>query len=141
MANKKTNTKSGSNTKKQSQNNTVKTPFVKAKIDQLCDYGEESSLRAYASATIGNSFAVHGMKVYESENGLFVAMPNRKIGEEYSDTFHAITKEGHDRLQKSVLAAYNQELKHTQENEINEDEQSEEQAESEDEDHSMRQSM
>ena len=143
MATKKTNSKakSNTNTKKQSQKNTVKTPFVKAKIDQLCDYGEESSLRAYASAVIGNSFAVHGMKVYESESGLFVAMPNRKVGEEYSDTFHAITKEGRERLQKSVLAAYEQELKQTQENEMNEDEQTEEQAETEDEDHSMRQTM
>lgn len=141
MATKKTTSKAKSNTKKQTQNNKVKTPFVKAKIDQLCDYGEGSSLRAYASAVIGTHFAVHGMKVYEGEGGLFVAMPNRKVGEEYTDTFHAITKEGRERLQKSVLAAYEQELKQTQENEMNEDEQTEEQDETEDEDHSMRQTM
>lgn len=141
MATKKSNAASKSNSKKQSQAKKPSTPFVKAKIDQLCDYGEGSSIRAYASAVIGNSFAVHGIKVYEGENGLFVAMPNRKVGEEYTDTFHAISKEGRDRLQKSVLAAYEQELKQTQENEMNEDEQSEEQAENEDEDHSMRQTM
>ena len=141
MATKKSNAASKNNSKKQSQAKKPSTPFVKAKIDQLCDYGEGSSIRAYASAVIGNSFAVHGIKVYEGENGLFVAMPNRKVGEEYTDTFHAISKEGRDRLQKSVLAAYEQELKQTQENEMNEDEQSEEQAETEDEDHSMRQTM
>ena len=141
MATKKTNSKAKSNTKKQSQSYAPKTPFVKAKIDQLCDYGEGSSIRAYASVVIGNSYAVHGIKVYDSENGLFVAMPNRKVGEEYTDTFHAVSKEGRERLQKTVLAAYEQELKQTQENEMNEDEQSEEQAESEDEDHSMRQTM
>ena len=141
MANKKTNAKSGSNAKKQTQTRKPSMPFVKARIDQLCDYGEGSNLRAYASATIGYTYDIHGLKVFDGKNGLFVSMPQHKIAGDYSDGFHAITKEGHDRLQNAVLRAYDQELKQAQENEMNEDEQSEEEAETEDEDHSMRQSM
>ncbi|MBR3918313.1 MAG: SpoVG family protein [Clostridia bacterium] len=120
MATKKSNSKKQSNTK-----NKVTIPSIKARIDELTDYGEESRLRAYASLTVGGSFAVHGLRVYEGENGMFVAMPSRKVGEEYIDTFHAITKEGFDKIQKAVVSAYDQAVKQAEENTQNEDGQTE----------------
>lgn len=135
------NKKSTKSSKKQTTNKKSSLPFVKAKIDQLCNYGEGSSLRAYASASIDNTFAVHGLRVYQGESGLFVTMPSRKIGEEYSDTFHAISKEGYDILQKAVVSAYDQAIKESQEKELQNGENNEDQSESSEEDHSMRQTM
>jgi stage V sporulation protein G len=38
-----------------------------------------SRLRAYASVTFDNSFVVREIRVIEGKNGLFVAMPSRKL--------------------------------------------------------------
>lgn len=38
----------------------------------------EGRLKAYVSFLLGDSFAVHGARVVEGKNGLFVAMPSRK---------------------------------------------------------------
>lgn len=43
--------------------------------------GLSSKLRAYATITIDNAFVVRNIKVIEGKNGLFVAMPSRKIKE------------------------------------------------------------
>ena len=50
-------------------------PVVRAKIDRLVT-DEESKVKAYASVTIGGMFAVHGVRVYQTENGgNYVSMP------------------------------------------------------------------
>ena len=51
---------------------------VKVKIDALVDY-ENNKTKAFASITIGDMFAVHGVRVMESDKGLFVRMPQRNI--------------------------------------------------------------
>lgn len=56
---------------------------------------------------------------------MFVAMPSRKVGEEYVDTFHAITKEDFDKIQKAVVSAYDQAVKQAEENTQTEDGQTE----------------
>lgn len=48
-----------------------KAPAVTARIDRLVDF-EGSKTRAIASANIGGSFAIHGIKVIDSKKGLFV---------------------------------------------------------------------
>ena len=58
---------------KQSTQNTQNTqkpqaPVVRAKIERLIT-DEESKVKAYASVTIGGMFAVHGVRVYQTENG------------------------------------------------------------------------
>ena len=136
MATKKSNSKKQSNTK-----NKVTIPGIKARIDELTDYGGESRLRAYASLTVGGSFAVHGLRVYEGENGMFVAMPSRKVGEEYVDTFHAITKEGFDKIQKAVVSAYDQAVKQAEENTQTEDGQTEDEEASQVENQNLGPSM
>jgi len=40
-----------------------------------------SKLRAYATITIDNVFAVRNIKIIEGKTGLFIAMPSRKIKE------------------------------------------------------------
>ncbi len=44
----------------------------------------ENRMRAVASVTFDNEFAVHDIKVIESQNGLFIAMPSRKLQTENS---------------------------------------------------------
>ena len=43
--------------------------------------GLNNKLRAYATITIENAFVVRNIKVIEGKNGLFVAMPSRRMKE------------------------------------------------------------
>lgn len=85
---------------------------LKAKIQKLVD-NPESRIKAIASVNIGNEFAIHGIKVIDSEKGRFVSMPNDKWTDgngntKYKDTFHAITAEARTNLANTVMAAYEQ---------------------------------
>lgn len=90
-----------------------KLPSIDVRIDKLIDY-ENAKTKAVASATIGGCFAVHGIRVVDSEKGLFVSMPAtmyQKDGKtEYSENFHPITNEAREVLNKKVLDAYEQKL-------------------------------
>ena len=60
-----------------------------------------------ASVTFDNEFAVHDIKVIESQNGLFIAMPSRKTPNgEYRDIAHPINAETREKIQKAILDAY-----------------------------------
>ena len=78
-------------TQKKKQQETP-TPQVEARIDRMVD--GDFKTKAYASATIGGAFAVHGIRVIESDKGRFISRPQesyKKNGEpKYNDTFHAI---------------------------------------------------
>lgn len=88
------------------------TPQVEARIDRMLD--GDYKTKAFASATIAGAFAVHGIRVIESEKGRFIAMPQEsytKNGEtKYNDIFHAITADARTALVDSVNNAYEQAL-------------------------------
>lgn len=90
----------------------IATPQIEARIDRLAD--GDFKTRAYASATIGGAFAVHGIRIIESDKGRFFAMPQesyKKNGEtKYNDTFHAITADARTALVDAVNEAYEQKL-------------------------------
>ncbi|MCL5071915.1 MAG: SpoVG family protein [Actinobacteria bacterium] len=67
---------------------------------------QEGKVKAYASITLGNVFVITDFKVLEGTNGLFVAMPSKKQGEEYKDTAFPITKEARQELVDTILAEY-----------------------------------
>lgn len=48
---------------------------ISATINRLVDK-QDSSVKAYASVTMDGMFAVHGLKVMETEKGRFVNMPS-----------------------------------------------------------------
>ena len=85
------------------------TPSITAKIDRLVDY-ENSKVKAIASVNIGNTFAIHGLRVIDSQKGLFVQMPQNSFQRngktEYSDIFHPVTAEARSELNSKVLEAY-----------------------------------
>lgn len=102
---------------KQKKVQTNPTPKVEARIDRILT--GEGKTKAFASATIGGAFAIHGIRVIDSEKGIFVAMPQEsytKNGEKkYTDTFHAITAEARTALIEAVDAAYAQKLEELEE--------------------------
>ena len=75
-------------------------PQVEARIDRMVD--GDYKTKAYASVTIAGAFAVHGLRVIETDKGRFISMPQesyKKNGETvYNDTFHAVTAEARTAL-------------------------------------------
>lgn len=68
---------------------------------------DEAKLKAFASITFDDSFRVKGLRVVEGSNGLFVAMPSRKLPDgSFEDIAHPLTKEMKDIIQKRVLEEY-----------------------------------
>lgn len=107
-----------------------KNPSIQVRIDRLNDY-EGSNIKAFASANIGGAFAIHGIRVVDSQKGMFVAMPqsSHKDGNgntKYSDIFHAVTAEARSELNEKVMNAYEQALAE-QQDEAAEESESEEQ--------------
>ena len=99
------------NKQKNTQTNSI--PKIEVRIDRLLTGG--GKIKAFATATIGDAFAIHGIRVIESEKGGFVVMPQEsytKNGEKkFSDTFHAVTTEARTALVEAVDIAYAQKLK------------------------------
>ena len=72
---------------------------------------KEGNMKAVASVTLDNEFAVHDIKVIEGENGLFIAMPSRKTPEgQYRDIAHPISHEARETIQNAILDAYEKAL-------------------------------
>ncbi len=75
---------------------------------RLRKVNSENRMKAVASVTFDNEFAVHDIKVIESQNGLFIAMPSRKTPNgEFKDIAHPINAETREKIQASILEAYN----------------------------------
>ncbi len=89
---------------------------LEARIDRLVNQ-ENTHIKAIASVTLGGAFAVHGIRVMDSEKGLFVQMPQRsfKRGEdsapEYTDVFHPVSAMARVAINESVMAAYKAKVK------------------------------
>ena len=67
-------------------------------------------LKGVASITIDDAFAVHELRIIEGREGLFVAMPSRKVSDgEFRDVAHPINLEAREELEKLVLAKYAEE--------------------------------
>lgn len=65
-------------------------------------------MKASASVTLDDEFVVHDIKVIESDNGLFVAMPSRKDQNgQYVDVAHPINTSAREKIQNAVIEAYN----------------------------------
>lgn len=68
---------------------------------------EDSKLKAVASMTIDGCFVVHEIRIIDSQNGCFVAMPSRKTPDgDYKDTAHPIDTPTREFVDKTILDAY-----------------------------------
>ena len=67
----------------------------------------ESKMRAVASVTFDGCFVVHDIKIIDGQEGPFVAMPSRKIGDgEFRDVAHPIQQFMRDMIREAVFKAY-----------------------------------
>lgn len=82
-------------------------PFITAKIDRMST-DPNNKIKANASVTIGNHFAIHGLKVYDGgDKGLQVLYPGHKGSDnKFYDDFHPITKEAREALNGYDIQAH-----------------------------------
>lgn len=68
-------------------------------------------MKAIVSVTFDNEFVVHDIKIIEGQNGLFIAMPSRKTPDgEFKDIAHPINTDTREKIQGSILDAYEKAL-------------------------------
>lgn len=102
------------NAKEEAQKQKEPVPSIEARIDRLIDR-EESSIKAIASVNIGNSFAMHGIKVIDSYKGRFVSMPSENYtdkdgNKQYREICHPVSGVARNALVQKVQEAYQQAL-------------------------------
>ncbi len=74
---------------------------------RLRKVGEEGKLKAIASVTFDDEFVVHDIKVIDGQNGLFIAMPSRKIGNgEFRDVAHPLSSETRNKIKDAIFEEY-----------------------------------
>lgn len=62
--------------------------------------------KAIGTLVVNGEFAVHGIKVVDGKNGLYVAMPSEKRNGGYEDVVFPVTKEAHAAIDSAVLGTY-----------------------------------
>lgn len=68
---------------------------------------DDKKLRAFASITLDNCFAVRGLKIIQGVKSTFVAMPSRKRPDgTREDIAHPINPETRERFETAILKAY-----------------------------------
>ncbi|NLX60920.1 MAG: septation regulator SpoVG [Tissierellia bacterium] len=68
---------------------------------------EEGKMKAIVSVTFDNEFVVHDIKIIDGQNGLFIAMPSRRmINGEFRDVAHPINAETRKKIQDAIFEEY-----------------------------------
>ncbi len=68
---------------------------------------EGSRMKGIASVVLDESFAVHDIRIIEGDNGLFIAMPSRKLAnDKYRDIAHPINPEVRAMFEQAILEEY-----------------------------------
>ena len=67
----------------------------------------DGKMKAVVSLTFDDEFVVHDIKIIEGQNGLFIAMPSRKMGEgDFRDIAHPLNSETRNRIKDTIFAEY-----------------------------------
>lgn len=68
---------------------------------------DDGKMKAVVSVTFDDEFVVHDIKIIEGQNGLFIAMPSRKMGEgDFRDIAHPLVSETRNRIKDAIFAEY-----------------------------------
>ena len=71
-------------------------------------FATEGKMRAIASLTFDDCFAIHDVKVIENNDKVFVAMPNKRLKDgTFKDVAHPINAETRLAIENAVIEAYN----------------------------------
>jgi stage V sporulation protein G len=72
---------------------------------------EEGKMKAIVSVTFDDEFVVHDIKIIDGQNGLFIAMPSRKMGDgEFRDIAHPINPDTRQKIQEAIFIEYEKSL-------------------------------
>lgn len=75
------------------------------RVRKICD---DDKMKAIVSITIDNEFAVHDIKIIDGNNGLFIAMPSRRLEKgEYRDIAHPLNSETREKVRDAIFKEYN----------------------------------
>ena len=98
--------------KKQDQKQEIKDQGMKLDIRVYPIDEPKNNTLAFASATVNDMLAIHGIRVMDSKNGKFAAMPSMKDAKtgEYRDVCHPITSDLRKQLNAAILTAYDEAL-------------------------------
>ena len=78
------------------------------RIRKIHDAGK---MKAVASITFDDEFVVHDIKIIDGQNGPFIAMPSRKVGEgDFRDIAHPLMSETRNRIKEAIFAEYDKVL-------------------------------
>ncbi len=73
---------------------------------------DEGKMKAVVSVTFDDEFVVHDIKIIDGQNGLFIAMPSRKVGEgDFRDIAHPLQSETRNKIKDAIFAEYDKLLK------------------------------
>lgn len=68
---------------------------------------DDGKLRAVASITLDDEFVVHDIKIIYGQNGLFIAMPSKKMSDgAFRDVAHPICFEVRNQIKEQIFQAY-----------------------------------
>ena len=71
----------------------------------------DTRLRGVVTITFDDAFVVHDIRVIEGENGIFVAMPSKKMPNGgFRDIAHPIHQEMRKHVEDAIIKAYNEAL-------------------------------
>lgn len=78
------------------------------RVRKICD---DDKMKAIVSITIDNEFAVHDIKIIDGNNGLFIAMPSRRLEKgEFRDIAHPLTRETREKVRDAIFKEYDRVL-------------------------------
>lgn len=78
---------------------------------RLRKISEEGKMKAIVSVTFDGEFVVHDIKIIEGLNGLFIAMPSRKMADgEFRDIAHPINADTRQKMQEAIFCEYEKSL-------------------------------
>ena len=68
---------------------------------------DEGKMKAVVSITFDDELVVHDIKIIKGQNGLFIAMPSRKMGEgDFRDIAHPLLSETRNKIKDAIFAEY-----------------------------------
>ena len=68
---------------------------------------DDGKMKAVVSITFDDEFVVHDIKIIDGQNGLFIAMPSRKMGEgDFRDIAHPLLSETRSKIKEAIFAEY-----------------------------------
>ena len=68
---------------------------------------DDGKMKAVVSITFDDEFVVHDIKIIDGQNGLFIAMPSRKMGEgDFRDIAHPLLSETRAKIKDAIFTEY-----------------------------------